>query len=428
MTPDPLNTQASDVAWATAVAARPWVKAVSAVGLTVIAGTGAWLPVFRDRLQNHYALTNAKFGLLLNVGFAVGVAGALAGGRLMATIGPEKTFRLCLAGCAAGLLLGAIPGSWTLLLAALAVMAVFVAPLNIALQANLMNLFPGSRRKVLSFSLVAFALFGMVFPLLAEWLMALTAAGDRWTFGLILHGLLGLGGVVVLLGAAAGNRSTATQASSFAESTPGNPAMPAGAVVLLVVLLVFHGTVDSVLFTWMPRVLSSATYASHPVVPGAVIAACSLAYVVSRLLLGIIPEERWRRRLMVVPGLAGGALLMAGILSRSQALTAAGYVAGAFVWSVEYPVFLAALGGAGRRFGPAMAMVSAGSGLATFALGTALGFLCDRLGDERLWQIILVPACGFPVVGMAGLLWVLKYSGRVREADQACPQMVRKVI
>ncbi|MFZ4396333.1 MAG: MFS transporter [Kiritimatiellia bacterium] len=416
MTPESAKTQACALSLAAANAARPWMKAVTAVGLTVIAGIGAWLPVFRDRLQDHYALTNVRFGLLLNIGFAAGVAGALAGGRLMAKIGPEKTFRLCLAGCAAGLLLGAIPGTWTLLLAALAVTALFIAPLNIALQANLMNMFPGSRRKVLSFSLVAFALFGMVFPLLAEWLMALAAVGDRWTFGLILHGLLGLAGVVVLLGAVAWNRSTSTQDVSFAESTPDNPAMPAGAVVLLVVLLVLHGTIDSVLFTWMPRVLSSATYASHPVVPGAVIAAYSLAYVVSRLLLGIIPEERWRRRLMVVPGLAGGALLMAGILSRSQALTAAGYVAGAFVWSVECPVFLAALGGAGRRFGPAMAMVNVGSGLATFGLGTALGFLCDRLGDERLWQIILVPACGFPVVGLAGLLWVLKYSEPFRSS------------
>lgn len=393
------------------------LQAGMAIGLTAIAGIATCLPVFRDRLQGYYALNNTQFGFLLNIGGAIGVAGALAGGPLIARIGPRKTLRICLTGCVIGMILAACPGSWLLLLAALSVIALFVSPLNIALQTYLVELYPERRRQILSLGFVATSIFLMLFPLLAEGLLALSAPGDRTGFGWTLHGLFAVTAVILIVGIIAGKQNGPKEIISRGETETAGRVLSAGAVIFLVALLSLHATVDTVLFIWIPRVLSSTSYTYQPLLPGTVIASYSFAYVVSRFLLSFLPENRWRRRLMVVPGLLGGTLFIAGILSRNQIWTAAGYVAGAFAWSVEFPVFLAALTGSGRQFGSAVGVMTACVGFASFGLGTALGVLGDHLGDDNLWRILLVPACGFPIVGLGGLCWVIKYGHQNREAQ-----------
>ena len=395
-----------------------WWRAAAAVTFATLPSMTSCLPVFRDRLQNYYGLNNAEFGLLLNIGGAVGFFGALAGGPLMDHIGAHKTLRLSLAGCAAGMLLAAVPGPWMLMLLALGLVALFFAPLNIALQAYLVALFPHSRRRVLSMGLVAASAITMTFPLLAELLLRFAAGGGRASFGWVLHGLfactaLALGAGVLLTG-----RTCTPEMARRTAGTPPEMTLPAGAIVLLTALLALHGTVDSALAVWIPRVLASASYPRQVLLPGVVVSAFSLAYVVSRGLLSAMPETKWRRRMMVAPGLCGGAILLAGILSRDQFWTSIAYVAGAFCWSVEYPVLLAALTGAGRRFGTAMSALSAASGLGAFVLATSLGALGDHLGETQLWRILLIPACGFPLVGLGGLWWVLQYGQRLAGQEQ----------
>ncbi len=404
------------------------LQAGIAMGLVAMASVGTCLPVFRDRLQDYFALSITQFGLLLNTGTAIGVAGALASGPLMARMGAQRTFRLCLAGCATGMLLATWPGSWGLFLAALSVVALFLVPLNISVQASLVELFPERRRQILSLSLVSLSLSGMLLPILAETLLSITRPGRRMDFGWILHGLYAIAAILLLCGVIVTRTSPHRKSQAHPPLSPPSPTLPTGAIVLLVALLSLHGTADTVLHVWIPRVLSSGSYVNQPFLPGAVISAYSLAYVISRSLLTLLPEQRWRRRLMIAPGLFGGIFLLAGILTRDQAWTSIGYVVGAFTWSVECPVFIATLTGAGRRFGSAMAAMTAVSGLATFSLGTALGALGDHLGDTRLWQILLVPASIFPLVGLGGLCWVLRYghhplafAGNNRESHAEIP-------
>ena len=276
-----------------------------AIGLAALAGIGAFLSVFPDRLQDHFRLTTTEFGLLLNCGAVAGVARTLLGRPLLARIGDRRMLRICLAGGAAGMLLAAWSGSCILFLVALSLTAFFVAPLNIALQTYLAALYPDRRRRIVALIFVAVSVFGMLFPLLVEFLLSLARPGSRADFAWILHGLFAATAIVFLGGLAAGTRRTGGES----HGKPIDAAtMPLGAVVLLVALLVLHGTADSVLAIWVPRVLSSRSYIDQPFLPGVVMAAFSFAYVVSRFLLSLLPEDRWRRRMMILPGLLGGSL------------------------------------------------------------------------------------------------------------------------
>jgi len=388
-----------------------------AIALAALAGAGGSLPVFRDRLLDHFGLTTTGYGLLLNAGVVAGVAGALLGGPLLARIGERRMLAICLAGCIAGLALMAWPGTWRTFVAGLALASFFLVPLGFALPAYLTALYPSARRRIIAFNLVAVSVVAMLIPLLMEWLIAHAQPGDRRTFAWILHGLFGATALVLLAGLLAGLRRTAGGGGQRPASVVIAATLPRSAMVLLIALLCLHVTADTVLGMWMPLVLAGRSYAEHPVPPGVVMAAFAGVYAVTRLLLGILPEDRWRRRLMVLPGLCGGACVLAGILSRDQARTAIGYVAGACCWSLEFPVFIAALTGSGRRFGAAMAAFTVISGAATALLGSGLGLLGERLGEARMWQILLIPAALFPLVGLGGLAWVLRYGGARRRPE-----------
>ena len=140
----------------------------------------------------------------------------------------------------------------------------------------------------------------------------------------------------------------------------------------------------------------------------------SLGYAVSRGVLSLLPEHWGVRVMMIVPGLLGGGIFLAGVLSRSQMWASIAYVVGAFCWSVEYPVILSVLAG-NRRFGSALGIQMIAVGLATFAVTTLMGHVAEWLTEPGLWAILLIPAAGFPLVGLGGA-WYVWRSARSRPA------------
>ncbi|HUW35391.1 MAG TPA: hypothetical protein VM223_27590 [Planctomycetota bacterium] len=183
----------------------------------------------------------------------------------------------------------------------------------------------------------------------------------------------------------------------------GLAACPGPWPLLLVALLVMHGTCDTAAYMWMSSVLGNELcYDRRVFLPGAVMAAFSLAYVASRSILSVLPERWGTNAMMIALGLLGGGLFLAGVLSRDQAMTSIGYVAGAFCWSVEYPTFLSTLANTTKRLGTALAAQAVAGGLALFVMVYLMGRIDDALGDAALWKILLIPACGFPLVGLGG--------------------------
>jgi MFS family permease len=388
-----------------------WALAGMVIAIAALGGFGAILPVFRDSLQAHFGLSNARFALLLTFGSLAGAAGALASGPLTDRRGSWPAFRFFLGTLCAGCLLGAVPGGWRLLLAALGIIYFSFYALLIPAQAGLVALFPGGRRRILSVFLVASASASMLLPLIGEGLLKAVAAG--WlSFGAALHGVFGTMALVMAAGWVWFARQPQPAAGGSRSGEADGKKGLVGGLWLLVALATLHGTCDAMGFTWIPRILSGPSYAAQWILPGTAVALFCLAYVVSRTLLGLMPEHQWRRRLMVAPGLLGGLVLLAGLLTRTQAGAAAGYVFGGFCWSVEYPVFLAMMAG-DRRFGKAMAALNVASGVLCFALPTAQGLAVDWLHEAGRgsleWTVLLAPAAGFMMIGLLGALWVRRY-------------------
>ena len=133
-----------------------------------------------------------------------------------------------------------------------------------------------------------------------------------------------------------------------------------------------------------------------------VLSAGGLAYMVSRIVLSLLPEHVGRRILMVAQGWLGGTVLLAGLLSRSQLLTSVAYVAAMFCWSAEFQTFLATASRVKpRQFGTVYAVMSLVQGLGVFLGGLAMGKAGEMLGEQRLWMILLPTASGFILVGAA---------------------------
>ena len=402
------------VAWPRLALAAVTILLWALSGVTIV------LSVYRDRLQSHFDISTDEFGLLISIGAISGALGALIGGVLVDRRGPRIVLRTCLIGAAAGMALAGIPAQWLVMLVAMGVAALFVYPMGIAAQSYLVRLFPRRRRRVLSLSLVAMSVGGVGFPLLAEGLLHLERTRSAATFAQILHVPFALTAVLLLLGVLAYRGKVLPTLPGPASAALPRPARTPTAreSLLLVVLLVIHGTCDNSAMMWMPRVLGSGSFAERVLAPGAVVAAFSLAYVLSRTLLTLLPERWGMRFMMIAPGVLGGGVFLAGILSRSQLWTAVCYVLGGFCWSFEYPAILSTLAGNDRtRFGSALGLQAVATGLATFAMANVMGHVGTTLGEASRWAILLVPAAGFPLVSPGAAIWAWRFGRTAAQAS-----------
>lgn len=386
--------------------------AVALIGLTSLATACMTLSVLRGSLQAYYGLSNAGFGFLVSFGNLAGAAGALAAGPLVDKRGPWVVYRLALAGGAAGYAWGAVPGGRWMMVAALAVVYGCYYAMAIATQAGLVALYPEGRRRVITAYLAGAALMGILVPLIGEAQLRVAAAG--WlSFGAVLHGPFAAVSLILL----AGLWWMARQADPEAKAPPAAKDGKSGGLVvgglwLLVAFATIHCCNDAMAATWFPKIMAGPSYLSHAILPGTVMALFSVGYLVSRLGLGLMPERTWRRRLLVAPGLAGGLVLLAGLLTRTQAGAAIGYVAGGLCWSLQYPVAIAAMSG-DRRFGLAMGIFNVAGGVMCFLFPTGLGVVVDKLQEagrsDWAWIVLVAPAFGFILNGVLGAVWVRRY-------------------
>jgi MFS family permease len=101
------------------------------------------------------------------------------------------------------------------------------------------------------------------------------------------------------------------------------------------------------------------------------------------------------------------------MLSRHYLLTAGGYILGALCWSLEYPALVSVLlRQVPTRFGAAMAVSGVLSSLGIALAMAGMGRLTAQVGGNRMWQVMLVPAGIFLLVGLGGLAWLWRYDAR----------------
>ncbi|MFP4028903.1 MAG: MFS transporter [Candidatus Brocadiia bacterium] len=370
------------------------------------------IPVFRDTLQQYLGIGDGRFGFLLSVLSGAGLFTVLIGGAMVDRWGPRRVLRISLFGVACAFTVIAASGrSWIVLAIGMALYGFSMRPLVVAVSGYLIRLFPNNRRRVLSLNFAGTSVGSLFFPSVAEGLLQLSRKVYRVTFGIVFHmpyvlfTLLVLGATFlyrcrVRFGTPEGD---GRERWSFRDLLLPPQLLP------IILLMVLHGTCDSTIHLWMARFLDSDAFAGDPVIgPGYVLSGYAVSYILSRLLLGLMPENFGKRLFMILPGILGGSVLIAGILSKNYLLTAGGYVLGGFLWSAEFPTMLSVLADEeSERFGAAMALHQVISALAIFVSLNAMGTVVEKIGEAQMWKAMLIPACGFPMIGILAAVYLL---------------------
>jgi len=375
---------------------------------------GTALPVFREALQHYFHLNERGYGLLMSTGMAASTLGALVAGVLSVRFGARQLLR---AGFIVQLISPVMAGygaSLPVMVTALFVMGMVGCFLFINLQTYLFERFPGNRRQIASLQLVVPATLMMATNVLAEFLFT-RVQQQALIFADVLHiPFFLLAGVTLLgcllLGTAGGGAPPAPAARfSWTGMVDGFRFPPAA--WWLIGLMALHGTADAVVFAWAPKILGNThSFPAQLIRPGYAVAVASLCYMLSRAALTLLPERFGARAMLTLPGLLGGGLLTAGLLTHHQGLAAAGFIAGAGLWSLEYPAFLATLSGVERhRYAAAVSVSLLIGGPLSLALSFAVGCIGDAFGPARAWTGLLLPAALFLGIGLAGGLWLLLF-------------------
>ncbi|MCF7854829.1 MAG: MFS transporter [Candidatus Pacebacteria bacterium] len=382
--------------------------------LVVIAGYHQVLPVFRSHFKNYLQIGDARFGFLFSISALPSLISILLGGQLIDRWGPRRMIRIGLTGLGTSMFVVAFAGQrfWPFAVAA-GIAGVFSGPLFIAVSAYLGKLFPNNQRQVLSLNLASTSAGGMMFPLVAEGFLTLARRSETIAFRHILHLPFFIVGSIVLVSsliyrkrAHAGLSAGDAPASSDNRSWHWRDLLLPRHSFFLAALIAVHGISDSTIHVWMARFLESRSFHAALIAPGLVMSAHSLAYLLARGVLAALPDRVGRRMFMIVPGLLGGGILIGGILSRDYLLTACGYIVASFCWSCEYPAMVSTLLRTDRRrFGAGMAVAGVISSMIRFLLLIGMGILIERLGEQMMWLVMLVPACGFPLIGVGGWVW-----------------------
>jgi MFS family permease len=373
------------------------------------------LAVFRQSLQDYFALNLQQLGLFYSIGFIPAAFGALLTGLACDRKGVSySSLRLSILGVAFGFALVAISEGISLVYLALIWLSYWVAALGIQTQCFLVQRYPEARRRLLSLALLLSSIGGVAYPLLAEYLLNLTnRPNTTLTFEQVFKGPFFLIAVLLSLSLLLVPRSkktnfpeVATQSVSFLQIFQPLYSIDKASLVLAL-MLVLHSTADSISYIWMPRVLASASFEHQRIAPGVVMSLYSCAYVVTRTVLSFLAENKWRQALIFIPGLLGGTTFIVGLLLRTDLSTAIGYLLGAFFWSIEYPVLLALLAERQTRlFGSVQAALGLLAGISIFVFTNLMGVIGSNLLEHQLWLIVLIPATMVFLVGVFGILYL----------------------
>jgi MFS family permease len=358
------------------------------------------LGVFGPRLQQHFGITNRQLGTL----FSCATVGSLLVlpfvGLAVSTLGVRRVAQASAIAAGGGMLLCGAGRGLEVFEVGVIVVGASASILSVAATSLLVALYPASKRRILSVTMAAMSLPGIVFPLLAQYLLSLVPSGDRQAFSRVLQGSFALAGVALLAGGAVFGRARFVGQSS-PTSEPvflGLRGLKSWPTLVIVFLAALHGAADQVLYQWLPRFMSGR-FATLPIAPGVALSLAGVAYVVGRSLQAALPEGKGQRLFLVLPGLCGGTIMLFALWKAGPLAVGVLYPVAALIWCVEYPALISeiAFTSAGH-----FSTVLAGANLSQYLLGVvgtnAAGWLVDRTGSLPLG---LTPAaCGFILFGV----------------------------
>lgn len=393
--------------------AMAWVLIIgSALAAYTVTAPG----VFRSALRDYLRVDETRFGMLLGIGSLTGAVGAVAAGIVARKTGPVNLLKPLFLLSGIGYAMVGFSDSFVTVMLGLGLCGFGAQALCATSQGALTQLYPESCRRMLSIHTVAAASGSMLYASIVEKMLGL-CAGSPSSFGLCFHAPFFLFALLLFLCAQVFRKGVVEQLAGEKTQADGAPVASriSLAAWLTIAALSIHSIADTLLYLWMPRLLEQGRYASG-FKPGYVLTAYSLAYVVSRTLLALMKEQSFRRSFLSLPGVLGASMVLLGLLLGGP-WTGICYIAGAFLWSAEYPSMLALLSGQVSRksFTVCVAGVLASSGFAIAVFSTGFGKMLDA-GLIGLERVLIFPAVLFVSVSVIGILQSFVFKGGYKHA------------
>jgi len=375
---------------------------ISVLATTIIASyTAGAMPVFADGLQKHFGLDYGQLGMLLAVGTVGSLISLVLVGPLTQLWGLRRVLFVALWGSGIGYLLLGVSRSLFLFAPALLFLALFSASLGISVPAFLVRIYPALRRRMLTVSLLSSAIPGLLYPLLAQYLLGIvTSDGTGRSFAWVLHIpflVVGCAVAIMPLWLLAMLRGTPEAADARETGRIHWHTLTRPSTLGIFVLMGFHASADGGLCTWYPKMMGTQI-GRLPLAPGTVMSLMAAAYLLSRSTLALAPEGVLQRALLVLPGPIGTALLLTGLWSGHPLLLCICLPLGALFWSLEWPAMLSELASrAGEDFASWLAAALIVCGVMNAGVINMVGQLGQVTGDLRVG--LTVASLGFVIFG-----------------------------
>jgi len=383
------------------------------VGIVMLTACMSMFPVYGSRIRELFSINAEQFAEMMGLNNIGRFAGLLAVGPLIAMVGARRVGEFSTLGIGGGFLIVGIGRSLQSLRIGMTVLGVFFGLFGVAIPALLISLFPERKRGMFSVSLVAIALPGMLFPLLAGQLLKWSDQSEGrelsnslfWPF-LIAGSLL----VIAALFLAVWKREAWSKPVEASVATPSLGNQLTGILrqlsslrsLLIVVLISLHGSADNSVFTFLPMFMESH-FDELPISTAWVISAHGLAYLITRGVLSLLPEGLGQRAILIFAGPLGGLIVIATLWYSPAIAIPVFYLLASLMFAAEFPTLASEV--SSRSLGEFGSVLAAGlliSEVTTFALLKVTGRLADTTGDYRV--ALSVAACGFIAFGCIALV------------------------
>lgn len=363
-------------------------------------------PVYGHRAQQYFEISEARLGFVLSSLLIGSLFSLLLVGPATDRFGPRRMLQGTLAGVGLAYLLCGFGRSLWALQLGLALSGFFGAAKAVSLPTFLICLYPALRRRMVTISLVSLAIPGVVFPLVAQWLLESVEAGAM-DFATALHGPFIVLAVALLAGqfllGFSGDAGEEIVDDEDRQQFRLREVLTAPALVVIA-CAALHSGADNALYSWLPKFMESS-FATLPIGTGLMLGLYSAAYAVARVSLAALPEHVGQRIFLALPGPIGGGAMIAALWLGGPLAISLVYVLMGLLVATEYPALLAEIReGSAARFSAVYGASIWVGNLLAIVNTNAIGFIGQRTGDLRIG--LTLGAVGFIVFGL--IAWVTK--------------------
>lgn len=429
---------------------------VVVVVLTMLSGGWSMIPVFAPRIMELYDLTNEQYGTMIGLRGIAAIPGYVVVGPLIVAFGTRRVAEASLFGTGLFFFIWGIVPTLLSLQCCVIGLGFFLSLFSVAIPALLISLFPQRKRGMFAVNLVALALPSMFFPFIADRVVQWSLEND--SPDIVVHESAASGpqdselmaesteggskdvekafiakrmfvpfavvGAVLLLGTCflcVWKRNLPLDSKGSLPQGQDKSCLPDNSsslisrvqlfvqqllsvrALLVVVLIALHGSADNTVYMFLPAFMESQ-FEHLPLATAWAVSAHGLAYVVTRSILSVTPENIGQRAILTLVGPIGGSVVI-GMLWFSPALAVpALYFLASLLFAAEFPTLVSELSSRSMgAFGTILATGLLVGEVATFTMLKGTGWLADRTGGD--YRIALsVAACGFLAFGCIAMV------------------------